>query len=153
MELTELKYQSCSKFTLFSWLFKWMFIIFCNLLSITIRFVYETKYRTLRNIGEHWMSVLYTGLISAWLVCHKFPYNKNVLKLCHGYVMAWQVWGRQQWYRLRWCCNDVLSDAFSVHGGGGLWGVIATPILMKNAGVVYVWNKHAFMVRLPDSVM
>ncbi len=32
--------------------------------------------------------------ISACLVCRKFPCNrmvKNVLKLCHCYVMAWQV--------------------------------------------------------------
>ena len=33
---------------------------------------------------------------------------------------------------------------FSVHYGGGFWGVVAVTLFNKNGGVFYEWNKQAF---------
>ncbi len=53
--------NGCSSYFVINWTFITENRIEYILLSITIGFVYETKYPTLRNIGEHRMSVLYTG--------------------------------------------------------------------------------------------
>ena len=33
---------------------------------------------------------------------------------------------------------------FSVHYGGGFWGVVAVTLFNKSGGVFYEWNKQAF---------
>lgn len=44
---------------------------------------------------------------------------------------------------------SILFDVKSilVHGGGGTWGLFATAIFDRKRGIVYLWNKTAFLVR------
>ncbi len=70
------------------------------------------------NTHPHWDMCKLT-YISACLVCRKFPCNKNdwnVLKLCHGYVMAWQV--------CTWSLYDLLSfTGYELH----VWHICYIP--------------------------
>ncbi len=56
-----------------------------------------SRWTSVRVVNQHssrW-DICKLTWISAFLVCRKFPRNKNywnVLKLCHCYVMVWQAW-------------------------------------------------------------
>merc|ERR1711988_635258 len=40
---------------------------------------------------------------------------------------------------------DDPLDAVAVHGGGGIWGLIAAPLLAMESGIVYQWDKPSAM--------
>ena len=107
----------------------------CGGLTVVLIYYVPTKKFTLLGCINGFL----TGMVSICAGCDAVdPWAAAFVGVVGGIVF----WGYSEGI-FKLGIDDPL-DAFAVHYGGGLWGVIAVCLFAKDAGVLYEWDAHSF---------
>ncbi|XP_014669407.1 PREDICTED: putative ammonium transporter 1 [Priapulus caudatus] len=81
-----------------------------------------------------------TGMVSVCAGCNVYyPWAAAVVGAIGG--AAFVCWSNL--ISKVFLVDDPL-DATAVHLGGGMWGILAAPILSRDTGIVFQWSTHSF---------